>query len=96
MPRPRRRPLTERDFIRSLQDLRLKGLETGEFEPLSDRETFYLLLHQSGGQPVREDFILSPPLFQLETIQRRMAWEERDCAPDQPFTPSPETAISPG
>ncbi|MBU1384104.1 MAG: hypothetical protein KKG14_03650 [Alphaproteobacteria bacterium] len=92
MPRTRRNRITDADFVRALQIIRLQGLETGEYQPLSDRETFYLRLFQSGRRPDREDFILSSPLFQLEAAQIR----SDDDTPDaEPFTPSPETAISP-
>ena len=93
MPRLRRPTLTDRDYIRALQDIRLQGLETGEYEPLSNRETFYLLLFQGGHRPDREDFILSSPLFQLEAMERRVE-AAADDAP--PFTPPAEPAISPG
>ncbi|MDI6623835.1 MAG: hypothetical protein QME55_03825 [Brevundimonas sp.] len=90
MPRDRRRQITDRDFIRALQHLRLKGLETGRFQPMSEREEFYLRLFRDGHRPDPEDFILPRPLFHLEAMARRT--EEADPAP--PFTPSPETAIS--
>lgn len=93
MPRDRRRQISDRDFIRALQMIRLEGLETGLYQPLSDRETFYLRLFKAGHRPDREDFILSPPLFQLEAAQIRPDDEDAPAiAP--PFTPSPETAIS--
>ncbi len=94
MPRIRRRQLADRDLLHALQTLRLEGLETGRYEPLSDREEFYLRLFRAGRRPDREDFILSPPLFQLEAAQIRPDAEDAPAlAP--PFTPSPETAISP-
>ena len=93
MPRERRPRLTHRALISALQSLRLQGLETGRFEPLSDRETFYLRLHQAGRRPDPEDFILSPPLFHLERMQIR-AGEEAEPVDALPFTPSPEPAIS--
>ena len=97
MPRDRRPRLTDRIFIRALQSLRLQGLETGRFEPLSDRETFYLRLCQAGRRPDPEDFILSPALFHLERMQISTSEEEEEEAVDAlPFTPSPEPAISPG
>ncbi len=90
MPRDRRPRITDRQFIQALQHLRLEGLETGRLQPLSDREEFYLRLFRGGHRPDREDFILSRPLFHLETIQRRA-----DGPADAVlFTPSPETAIS--
>lgn len=93
MPRDRRRQLTDDDLVRALQDLRLLGLETGRFQPLTEREEFYLRLFQDGHRPNRDDFILSRPLFSLEAMQLRAGREEADDdAP--PFTPSPETAIS--
>lgn len=93
MPRDRRPRLTDRDFTHALQTLRLEGLETGRFEPLSDRESFYLRLFQAGHHPDREDFILSPPLLQLEAVQFQFDDEEEPEAA-LPFTPSPEPAIS--
>jgi len=93
MPRTRRRQITDADFIRALQMIRLEGLETGLYQPLSDRETFYLRLFQAGRRPDSEDFILSPPLFQLEAEQIRPHGGETAAA--LPFTPSRETAISP-
>jgi hypothetical protein len=95
MPRTRIPRHSEDELIRSLQDLRLKGLETGEYEPLSNRETFYLLLFNQGHRPRREDFILSRPLFQLEAMEIR-GRDEVPPADEPPFTPSPEPAISPG
>jgi len=93
MARDRRPRLTDRDFTRALQTLRLEGLETGRFEPLSDRESFYLRLFQAGHHPDREDFILSPALLRLEAVQFRSDDEEKPEA-SLPFTPSPEPAIS--
>jgi len=90
MPRERRRHLTDHDFIHALQHLRLKGLETGRFEPMSEREDFYLRLYRDGHRPDPEEFILPRPLFLLEDLRRRDG-EEADVPP---FTPSPETAIS--
>lgn len=91
MPRDRRRQITDRDYIHALQHIRLKGLETGRFEPLSEREEFYQRLFRDGHNPDPEEFILPRPLFHLEAIHRRAAGA--DDVP--PFTPSPETAISP-
>ena len=90
MPRDRRRRMTDRDIVHTLQHLRLKGLETGRFEPLSEREEFYLRLFRDGHRPDPEEFILPRPLFHLEAIQR----QADDGDDDPPFTPSPETAIS--
>ena len=73
MPRDRRRTLTDSDLIHALQSLRLTGLETGRFQPLSEHEEFCLRL------------------FHLEAMQRRTD----EAADGPPFTPSPETAISP-
>ena len=93
MPRDRRRQMTDRQFIHALQHLRLKGLETGRFQPVSDREEFYLRLYRAGRRPDREDFILSPALFRLEAI---LGQTGADVSPDAapPFTPTPEPAIS--
>jgi hypothetical protein len=91
MPRDRRRHIADSEVIRALQTLRLQGLESGRYEPLSEREEFYQRLFRAGHRPDREDFILSRPLFQLEAMQRRAAAEEAG-----PFTPSPEPAISRG
>ena len=93
MPRDRRRRITDRDFIHALQSLRLRGLETGRFEPLCEREEFYLRLFRGGHRPNPEEFILPRPLFHLEAIRRETG--EEAAAPTLPFTPSPETAISP-
>ena len=95
MPRTRRPRLTDRDLVHALQALRLDGLETGRFEPLSDRETFYLRLFRAGLRPDREDFILSPALLQLEAVQFR---SDHEAEPETalPFTPSAEPAISRG
>ena len=90
MPRDRRRRITDRQFIHALQHLRLKGLETGRFQPLSEREEFYLRLFRDGHRPDPEEFILPRPLFHLEAI----LLEADEAADTPPFTPSPETAIS--
>ncbi|CAN7241932.1 hypothetical protein [Brevundimonas sp. LjRoot202] len=93
MPRDHRPRLTDRDLVHALQRLRLEGLETGRFEPLSDRESFYLQLFRAGLRPDREDFILSPALLRLEAVQFRSGGEEEPEAA-LPFTASPEPAIS--
>ena len=92
MPRPRRRRLTDHDFARALQDLRLGWLERGSCEPLSIREALYVRLLRAGERPDREDFILSPVLLRLEAAQMRA--EADALTDDAPFTPSPEPAIS--
>lgn len=94
MPRNRRRHLSDADFIHALQDLRLRGLETGTCEPLSDRETFYLRLFRDGRCPDRADFILSRPLLLLESMQIR-AEREDEAGEPSPFTPTSEPAIPP-
>ncbi|MBF0665705.1 MAG: hypothetical protein IR159_09245 [Brevundimonas sp.] len=87
MPRDRRRRLTEQDFLHALQEVRLRGLETGRYEPLSAREALYLRLFQAGDRPDREDFIVSPPLLRLETAQMRLDADLRaDDAPPPPVT----------
>lgn len=80
MPRDRRRRLTDHDFARALQDLRLGWLERGRCEPLSIREALYQRLFREGRRPEREDFILSPALLRLEAAQRRA--EEEEAADD--------------
>ena len=80
MPRDRRRRLTDHDFARALQDLRLGWLERGRCEPLSIREALYQRLFREGRRPEREDFILSPALLRLEAAQRRA--EEKEAADD--------------
>ena len=80
MPRDRRRRLTDHDFARALQDLRLGWLERGRCEPLSIREALYQRLFREGRRPAREDFILSPALLRLEAAQRRA--EEEEAADD--------------
>ena len=100
MPRNRRRRLTDHDFVGALQSLRLEGLASGRYEPLSDRETFYLKLLRAGRRPDPEDFILSPPLFQLERIQFGPPAEDPPKALTPETRPCPETpalpASSPG
>ena len=71
MPRDRRRRLTDHDFARALQDLRLGWLERGRCGPLSIREALYQHLFREGQRPDRNDFILSPALLRLEAAQRR-------------------------
>ncbi|MFA4893404.1 hypothetical protein [Brevundimonas sp.] len=63
--------VTDRDLIRALQLIRLKGLPSGEYQPLSNREEMYLRLIRAGLPADIEDFVLSQPLFQLEAMERR-------------------------
>jgi hypothetical protein len=70
--------LTDRDFIRALQLIRLEGLATGEYEPLSNREEMYLRIVRAGLPVDIEDFVISRPLLQLEAVERRAA--EADAA----------------
>ena len=70
--------LTDRDFIRALQLIRLEGLATGEYEPLSNREEMYLRIVRAGLPVDIEDFVISRPLLQLEAVDRRAA--EADAA----------------
>ncbi|WP_332660349.1 hypothetical protein [Brevundimonas sp.] len=67
--------LTDRDFIRALQLIRLEGLPTGEYEPMSSREEMYLRIVRAGHPVDVEDFVLSKPLFQLEAMERRVGEE---------------------
>ena len=92
MPRCRRPRVSENHYVRTLQMLRLKGLETGRFEPASDREMMYLQLFNSGLRPDRNDFVVSWPLLQLEAIL--LDWDEAGDLADPPFSPTPEPAIS--
>lgn len=84
MPRDRRRRLTDHDFARALQDLRLGWLERGRCEPISIREALYQRLFREGARPDRQDFILSPALLRLEAAQMRADADE--AAPDAPVT----------
>ena len=59
-----------REFISTLQIIRLEGLITGEYQPLSDRERMYLELLQRSRSPDIKDFILSEPLLLLERMSR--------------------------
>ncbi|KQY91341.1 hypothetical protein [Brevundimonas sp. Root1423] len=81
MTRRKSARLTDRDFIRALQLIRLKGLPTGEYEPMSNREEMYLRIVRAGRPVDIEDFVLSKPLFQLEAMERR-ANEEDIAAPE--------------
>jgi hypothetical protein len=74
--------VTEREFIRSLQIIRLSGLASGEYQPLSNREEMYLRLVRAGLPADIEDFVLSRPLFQLEAMERRSGLED-DAGSDQ-------------
>ena len=67
---PRRPAFRQRRqaFIRALQLIRLHGLATGEYEPLSDRERLYLELLRRNRSPDIEEFIVSEPLLLLERI----------------------------
>ncbi len=93
MPRSRRGKVSGRLCIRTLQLIRLEGLETGRFEPVSDREMMYLHLFRAGLRPDRNDFIVSKPLLQLETVLMDLDGEAAADGP--PFTAIPEPAISP-
>ena len=99
MARKRRRTqLTNNQFVRALQLIRLKGLVTGRYEPMSDRETFYLKLLQAGRPADITDFVVSEPLLALERAQRQPRDVEDDEDEDEPapsFTPPSEPAISP-
>jgi len=57
-----------RQFVRALQIIRLEGLVTGEYQPLSDRERMYLELLRRNRSPDIEDFILTEPLLLLERM----------------------------
>ena len=92
MPQGRRPKVSDRLYIRTLQLIRLEGLETGRFEPVSNREMLYRHLFRAGHRPDRNDFIVSKPLLRLEAILLDLDHDEDADAP--PFTPSPETAIS--
>ena len=79
MTRRRKSPrLTDREFIRSLQLVRLNGLLSGEYEPLSNREEMFLRLLRAGRPADIEDFVISLPLFQLEAMERRAEEEDAD------------------
>ncbi|MDO9079048.1 MAG: hypothetical protein Q7U72_16570 [Brevundimonas sp.] len=93
MSRSRRPKLTDRLYIQTLQRLRLEGLETGRFPPVSDREMMYLQLFRAGLRPDRNDFIVSKPLLQLEAVL--MDQDAEAAADASPFTPAAEPAISP-
>ncbi len=92
MPQGRRPKVSDRLYIHTLQLMRLEGLETGRFEPVSDRERLYRHLFRAGQRPDRNDFIVSRPLLQLETVLMDLNEEAVDG--DPLFTPPPETAIS--
>ena len=68
--------LTDRDFIRSLQLVRLNGLPSGEYEPLSNREEMYLRLVRAGLPVDVEDFVVSGALLLLEAEEGRMGAED--------------------
>jgi len=76
-PRPSRRQQDAR-FAWAAQSLRLRGLASGEHEPLCLREALYLQLLRDNKRPRMSDFILSEPLFRLECIER--AWQEEQAA----------------
>ena len=77
MTRRRKSPqLSDRDFIRSLQLIRLNGLPSGEYEPMSNREEMYLRIVRAGLPVNIEAFVLSKPLFQLEAMERRAMSED--------------------
>ncbi|WP_284223746.1 hypothetical protein [Brevundimonas denitrificans] len=82
MARRRRSPrLTDREFIRSLQLIRLKGLLTGEYQPMSNREEMYLRLLRAGLPADIEDFVISRPLFHLEAMERKAVEEDLAAPP---------------
>ncbi|RZI99533.1 MAG: hypothetical protein EON90_10985 [Brevundimonas sp.] len=83
LARPRRtRRLSERAFIRTLQLVRLEGLESGEYEPMSSREEMYLRALRQGARVDIEDFVISPSLLLLESVERRA--READAAAGEP------------
>ena len=67
-PRRHARDRHRRNFLRALQLIRLQGLVTGEYQPLSDRERMYLELVRRGRVPDMQDFVLSEPLLLLERV----------------------------
>ena len=67
-PRRPARHRHRRAFVRALQLVRLKGLVTGEYQPLFDRERMYLELVRRGRAPDLEDFVVSEPLLLLERV----------------------------
>ncbi len=82
MARRRRSPrLTDREFIRSLQLVRLQGLLTGEYQPMSNREEMYLRLLRAGLPADIEDFVISRPLFHLEAMERKAVEEDLAAPP---------------
>ncbi|HYC96626.1 hypothetical protein [Brevundimonas sp.] len=70
-----------RRFIRALQRVRLEGLETGAYEPLTDRERMYLELRRRGRAPDIEDFILSEAMLLLERVAEGLTGGEKTSAP---------------
>ena len=76
VPRCKSPRLTDRNVIRALQLIRLEGLPTGEYEPMSNREEMYLRIVRAGHPVDIEDFVLSRPLFQLEAAERRANEED--------------------
>lgn len=73
-----------RRFVRTLQLVRLEGLESGQYQPLTDRERMYLDLRRLGRAPDIEDFILSEPLLLLERITFGLTGGEAEDAPEPP------------
>lgn len=71
-----------RRFVRALQLVRLEGLETGQYQPLTDRERMYLELRRLGRAPDIEDFILSESLLLLERITFGLTSGEAEAAPE--------------
>ena len=69
--RRKTRRLSDREFVRALQLVRLEGLESGEYEPMSNREEMYLRALRQGARVDIEDFVISPSLLLLESVERR-------------------------
>jgi len=80
--RRKTRRLSDREFVRALQLVRLEGLESGEYEPMSNREEMYLRALRQGARVDIEDFVISPSLLLLESVERRA--READDAADEP------------
>ena len=68
-------------FIRALQLLRLEGLASGAYEPLTDREQMYLELLRRHRAPDIEDFILSEPMLLLERIGHGLTGDQQASPP---------------
>lgn len=69
-------------FIYHLQRMRLEGLESGEYQPLTDRERMYLDLRRLGRAPDIGDFILSEPMLLLERIAHGLTGGEETADAD--------------